>query len=52
MGIKTQEHDEEFEGRIFRIMIGVCGLVSIVLTLMLLAAGGIGLFALIKFVFG
>lgn len=52
MGNKTQGHSEEFDDRIFRIMIGICGLVSIVLTLMMLAAGGIGLFALIKFVFG
>ena len=52
MGTRTQEHNEEFDDRIFRIVIGVCGLVSIVLTLMFLAAGGIGLFALIKFVLG
>ena len=44
--------DAEFDDRIFRNMIGICGLVSIVLTLMMLATIGIGLFALIKFVLG
>ena len=50
MGNKTQGHNEEFEDRVFKIMIGISGLISIILSLMLLAAGGIGLFALIKFV--
>ena len=53
MGNKTQGHNEEFDNRVYKIikvMIGISGLISIILALMLLAAGGIGLFALIKFV--
>lgn len=40
--------DVEFDDRIFRIMIGVVGLISVTMAIMMLIAGAIGFWALIN----
>ena len=44
-------YDEQIDDRYFRIMLGIVCLTSVVLALLFMAAGAVGLFALIKFVF-
>lgn len=43
--------DAEFDYRIFKIAIGACGLISVIIALMMLAAGSVGLIWMIKLVF-
>lgn len=46
-----ERYDEQFDDRYFRIMLGIVCLTSVVLALLFMAAGVVGLLALIKFVF-
>ena len=46
-----ERYDEQFDDRYFRIMLGIVCLTSVVLALLFMAAGAVGLLALIKFVF-
>ena len=49
---QTEErYDEQIDDRYFRIMLGIVCLTSVVLALLFMAAGAVGLLALIKFVF-
>jgi len=43
--------DVEFDDRIFRVVLGTVGIVSVVLSVFLIVAAAIGFFALINFVF-
>lgn len=47
----TERYDEQIDDRYFRIMLGIVCLISVVLALLFMAAGAVGLLALIKFVF-
>ena len=44
-------YDEQIDDRYFRIMLGIVCLISVVLALLFMAAGAVGLLALIKFAF-
>ena len=46
-----ERYDEQFDDRYFRIILGIVCLTSVVLALLFMAAGAVGLLALIKFVF-
>lgn len=46
-----ERYDEQIDDRYFRIMLGIVCLTSVVLALLFMAAGVVGLIALIKFVF-
>lgn len=46
-----ERYDEQFDDRYFRIILGIVCLTSVVLALLFMAAGVVGLIALIKFVF-
>ena len=46
--INEIEAEEKFDGRIFRIMLGIIGIVSVVIAIMMMIAGAIGLWALIN----
>ena len=46
-----ERYDEQIDDRYFRIMLGIVCLTSVVLALLFMAAGAVGLFALIEFVF-
>lgn len=46
--INEIEAEEKFDDRIFRIMLGVVGIVSVTLAIMFMIAGAIGFWALIN----
>ena len=46
-----ERYDEQIDDRYFRIILGIVCLISVVLALLFMAAGTVGLFALIKFMF-
>lgn len=46
-----ERYDEQVDYRYFRIMLGIVCLISVVLALLFMAAGAVGLLALIKFAF-
>ena len=46
-----ERYDEQLDDRYFRIILGIVCLTSVVLALLFMAAGAVGLIALIKFVF-
>ena len=46
-----ERYNEQLDDRYFRIILGIVCLTSVVLALLFMAAGAVGLVALIKFVF-
>lgn len=52
LGARRVNKNNEFDDRIFKFLIGIAGLSSFIISVVLVAASFVGLIALVKLVFG